>query len=43
MKTVRQIPRPQLPDARRLSPMEMNNLHFRRHNKHTPVPPKGGN
>lgn len=23
------IPRPNLPDARQLKPMEMNNLHFR--------------
>ncbi len=26
---IKKIPKPDLPDARKLTPMEMNNLHFR--------------
>ncbi|MBO4941877.1 MAG: hypothetical protein J6C95_00425 [Muribaculaceae bacterium] len=37
MKKIRQIPRPQLVDARRLSPMEMNNLHFHIEDSHSHV------
>lgn len=37
---MKQIKRPALPDARRLTPMEMNNLHFRQSDGHTPITPK---
>lgn len=33
---IRKIKRPDLPDARTLTPMEMNNLHFREVDNHTP-------
>ncbi len=41
MKKIRQIPRPILTDARRLNPMEMNNLHFHLNNSHSELPKKG--
>lgn len=34
---IKQIPRPDLPDARVLTPLEMNNLHFKHPGRHTPV------
>ena len=37
---MKQIKRPVLPEARRLTPMEMNNLHFRPADGHTPIPQK---
>lgn len=37
MKKIKQIPHPQLSDARRLTPMEMNNLHFHLKDSHSHV------
>ncbi len=37
MKT---IPKVNIADARRLTPMEMNNLQFKRDDSHSPLPPK---
>lgn len=34
---MKHIPIPKLPGARRLTPMEMNNLHFRTLDNHTPL------
>lgn len=36
---IKNIPRPKLSGARQLTPLEMNNLHFRPPKKHTPVLP----
>ncbi len=33
---IRKIKRPDLPGARQLTPMEMNNLHFRDNDSHSP-------
>lgn len=37
MSKIKKITFPDLPDARVLTPMEMNNLHFKSADKHTPV------
>ncbi len=37
MSKIKKIVFPDLPDARLLSPMEMNNLHFKNADKHSPV------
>lgn len=37
---MKQIPHPEIADARRLKPMEMNNLHFVKADRHSPVPKK---
>lgn len=34
---MKKIPRPNIEDAVRLTPMEMNNLHFKLPTTHTPV------
>lgn len=37
---IKRMPFPEIPDARALTPMEMNNLHFKTLDSHTPIPPK---
>ncbi|MCM1068094.1 MAG: hypothetical protein NC418_11035 [Muribaculaceae bacterium] len=37
---IRHIPHPDLPGARHLTPLEMNNLHFRTAGSHTPLTAK---
>ena len=39
---IRHIPHPNLPGAKRLTPLEMNNLHFASLDTHTPVPKAKG-
>lgn len=36
---MKKIPRPDLKDAKRLTPMEMNNLHFKHPDKHSAIRP----
>ncbi len=36
-RKIKHIPFPDLPDAKVLTPMEMNNLHFAHPDAHTPV------
>lgn len=33
---MKKIKRPELPDAQKLTPMQMNNLHFKETSKHSP-------
>ncbi|MBP3537560.1 MAG: hypothetical protein J6J93_08500 [Muribaculaceae bacterium] len=40
MKKIKKIVFPDLPDARQLTPLEMNNLHFKTTDTHSPVPKK---
>lgn len=35
---IKQIRRPELADARVLTPLEMNNLHFKHPDRHSPLP-----
>lgn len=37
---MKHIPHPDIADARRLKPMEMNNLHFTKTDMHSPLPKK---
>ena len=37
---MKQIPKVNIAGARRLTPLEMNNLHFRALGSHSPLPPK---
>lgn len=38
MKRIKKIVFPDLLDARQLTPLEMNNLHFKRPGHHSPLP-----
>ena len=37
---MKEIPKVNVPGAKRLTPMEMNNLHFKASDSHTPIPSK---